>query len=88
MQWNCRGLRAEWEEVSDLIARLYPVCLCIQETMVGDFTLVCPPGYHTFYSDPLHDQGHHGGCAIFVRRDVPFSYRRLATPFQAVAVQI
>ncbi len=57
--------------------------------MVGDFTPVGPHGYHTFYSDPLqHDQGQHGGSAIFVRHDVPFSYRRLATPFQAVAVEI
>ncbi len=56
--------------------------------MVGDFTPVGPTGYHTFYSDPLHDQGRHGGSDIFVRRDVPFSYRRLAPPFQAVAVEI
>ncbi len=56
--------------------------------MVGDFTPVGPPGYHTFYSDPLHDPGHHGGTAIFVRRDANFSYRRLATPFQTVAVEI
>ncbi len=62
--------------------------LCIQETMVGDFTPVDHSGYHTFYSDPLHDQGQHCASAIFVRRDVPFSFRRLATPFQAVAVQI
>ncbi len=36
MQWNCRGFRANWEELSDLIARCSPVCLCIQETLFGD----------------------------------------------------
>ncbi len=50
MQWNCRGIRVNWEELNDLIGRLCPVCLCIQDTMVSIFTPVGPPGYHTFYS--------------------------------------
>ncbi len=30
VQWNCSGLRANWEELCDVIARFSPVCLCIQ----------------------------------------------------------
>ncbi len=56
--------------------------------MVANFTPGSPLGYHAYYSDPLHDQGHHGGTAILVRRDVPFSYLIRATPFQDAAVQI
>lgn len=88
MQWNCRGLRANWEELLSLIARYSPVCICIQETMVGESTPFGPPGYHILYSYPLQDQGNRGGSAILVRRDIPFSRVRLSAPFQAVSIQL
>ena len=88
IQWNCRGLSSNWEELRFLISQYSPACICLQETMVGDGTPSGPPGYHSFYSDPLPGQGRHGGAAILLRQDVPYNKIDINTDLQAVAVQI
>ena len=88
MQWNIRGLRANWEELHLLIQDLSPRVICLQETMVGHRTNMCPAGYLSLHSPTPADGGHRGGSAIFCRRDVPFSALRLQTPLQAVAGRV
>ena len=56
--------------------------------MIGAYTYPSPPGYSTFYSNPLPGQGHHGGTAIMVRSDVPYTSLQLNTNLQAVAIKL
>lgn len=55
---------------------------------MGDSMHASPPGYRSFYSQPVPGQGHHGGTAILVRSDVPCVFLQCNSPLQAVAVRI
>ena len=56
--------------------------------MVGASTPSNPPGYNAFFSTPIPGQGHNGGSAIFVRRDIPTVPIQITSSLQAVAVKI
>ena len=56
--------------------------------MVGASTPSSPPGYNAFFSTPIPGQGHNGGSAIFVRRDIPTVPIQITSSLQAVAVKI
>ena len=71
-----------------LIYELLPICISIQETMIGDTVLPCPKDYVCYQTEYDPVRRNHGGCAIFVRYDVPHSFLNLQTPLQAVAIQL
>ena len=71
-----------------LLSRFSPVCVCLQETLLGDLVHSAPSGYRGFFSTPLPGQGRHGGSAVFVRNDVPFSLIQLRSNLQVVAVRV
>ncbi|KAK4311239.1 hypothetical protein Pmani_017254 [Petrolisthes manimaculis] len=56
--------------------------------MPGDYIPVSPPVNSAFYSNSFQGQGHHGGSAILVRRDVPCMSLEFDTLLQAVSVKI
>ncbi|KAK3896294.1 hypothetical protein Pcinc_000038 [Petrolisthes cinctipes] len=56
--------------------------------MLGDYIPASPPAYSVFYSNSFEGQGHHGGSAILVRRDIPCTSQELDTPLQAIAVKV
>ena len=89
LQWNCRGLRANWEELRRLVARFCPSCVCLQEVMLGGSSLPPLPGYVGVSSPPPPPGvGSHGGVALYARRDLPVVVYSLNTPLQAVAVRL
>ena len=55
--------------------------------MVGVTAPASPPCYHAVYCTPP-GQGHRGGSAVLVRRDIPFNLVHLSPPLQAVAIQV
>ena len=56
--------------------------------MVGDGTPSGPPGYHSFYSDPLPGQGRHGGAVILLRQDILYTKINVNSHLQVVAIRI
>ena len=88
LQWNIRGLSANWEELNLLIEELNPRIICLQETMLGQRTPLCPNGFLSLHFEMPLNGGHHGGSALFYRHDVPFSPINLQTPLQAVAGRV
>ncbi|KAK3878738.1 hypothetical protein Pcinc_016648 [Petrolisthes cinctipes] len=56
--------------------------------MLGDYIPASPPAYSVFYSNSFEGQGHHGGSAILVCREIPYTSLELDTPLQAVAVKV
>ena len=71
-----------------MIYELSPICISLQETMVGDTFHPCPKDYVSYRTEYDPVRGSHGGCAIFVRYDVTHSSYDLQTPLQAVAIQL
>jgi hypothetical protein len=89
IQWNCRGLRANYNELSLLIAKFDPVAVCLQETNI-------PVNYtssirsYSFYQTPhIRSDGRPaGGVAVLVRNNIPHSLLSLNSCLQVVAVRI
>jgi len=90
IQWNCRGLRANYDALKLLINKYDPVALCLQELHVSD-SYDLDSILYTFISKVPHIPiGHrsHGGSGILIRKDVPHSIIPLNTSLQAVACRL
>ena len=87
LQWNLCGYRSKYPELIKLIEETSPVCLALQETMLGNRTQPPPTGYSLVRdADPDTTPGH--GLAILIKRDYPFTTVNLNTDLQAIAIQI
>ena len=53
-----------------LMHHVSPICVSLQETMIGDSNPPCPRDYVCYHTKYEPTRGSHGGCAIFVRYDV------------------
>ena len=88
LQWNCRSVKANFEELNLLINEWKPVAICLQETFLKDsdnFTLK----YHSCYSKNFyHNDKASGGFAVIVNNNVPHHFLKLETTLQAVAISI
>ena len=88
LQWNCRSIKANFEELNLLINEKKPVAVCLQETFLKDsdnFNLK----YHSCYFK--HFTGNDkasGGVAVIVNDSVPDHSVKLDSTLQAVAVSI
>ena len=89
MQWYCRGLRANIDELNLLISEYQPLAVFLQETLLPvDHTLTFRK-YSISAVTPPHDSSRPcGGVAIFVNNKIPHSNIPLNTALQAVAVRI
>ena len=87
IQWNCRGIRPNYDEVQILIQKYSPIIMCLQETKVK------PNSNISFRNYIVHDKSidsevAHGGVMILVSCTAPHSVIPLTTPLQAVAVRV
>ena len=82
LQWNCRSVKANFEELTLLINKQKPVCL--QETFLKDsdkFQIK----YHSCYLKNCTDNDKaSGGVALIVNNSVPHHSIKLETTLQAV----
>ena len=87
IQWNCRGLRPNFDELSLLIQNHNPIAVCLQETFLKDTDNISMRGfnlYHKFYDAERAS----GGVSILVNENIPQSVVALNTNLQAVAVRV
>ena len=89
IQWNCRGLKANYNEVLILMSLFSPSVICLRETFLKQsdvyvsfrdfnmFNYICPDG-----------QRASGGTSIMVKSSVPHSQLDLNTNLQAIAVNV
>ena len=87
MQWNCQGLKAKFESLKILIHENLPICISLQETMMGH-NKICPREYILYHNQLHADEGRHGGSALMLRRDITHSKIALQTNLQAVAIKV
>ena len=75
IQWNCRGLAANRQEL-ELIAQKYnaPV-ICLQETKLKDNQITLK-GYVAYHKSGTKDDMDtaHGGVSIFIKSNLPQSF--------------
>ena len=88
IQWNCRGLRPNFEEICLLINNHHPVALCLQETFLkeNDSTSF---KYHSIYNKIFTEgQKAQGGVSIIVNNNIPTQAYSLGHKFASCCSKI
>ena len=88
IQWNCRGLKANFNELLLLLTGLCPSIICLQETFLKPNDNLNIRGY-TMYNH-IHQTCDRasGGSSIVINNSVPQSLIPLNANLQAVAVKV
>ena len=83
IQWNCRGLRSNREDIELLISKYSPAAICLQETLLTPHQTQTFKHYSAYYKSGIHG---HGGVCILVKNKFIHSQVQFQADLQAVAV--
>ena len=86
VQWNCRGLYANYEGLKLLLKQHQPACVCLQEVTLGSRPPPSLTGYEIYLSSPHTTI--RGGAAIMVRNTVPHHFVPIRSDLQVVAIRV
>lgn len=88
IQWNCRGIKVNYNELLLLISLFSPQVLCIQETKLKQSDIISFNNYSAYHY--IHNDGQiaSGGTSILVKSDTPHSSVDLTTNLQAKAIKV
>ena len=87
IQWNCRGLKANFLELHLLVQSLDPTVFCLQETHLKETDTISLKGF-SMYSKFSNTERAAGGSSILVKDRILHSSIPLTTDLQAVAVRV
>ena len=88
IQWNCQGLKPNYNEVSLLISIYNPSVFCFQEAFLkpdDNISLKVFNVYNYVHTDCLRPSG---GASIFVKSSFPLREIDLQTELQATAISV
>ena len=85
LQWNCRGLRSNRENLELLMNEHTPLAICLQETRLG---LAIKPSFKYYSTYYTNTESGHGGVALLVKNTFVHSSIPLSTNLEAVAACI
>ena len=85
IQWNCKGLRSNREDIELLISKYSPAAICLQETLQKPGQIQSFKHYSAYYKSGIHG---HGGVCILVKNNFIHSQIQFQADLQAVAVCI
>ena len=88
IQWNCRGYRKRYLDIQALLLQEQPLCLSIQETMLGNHSPNPMQNYQTETMSPTPLPIPGNGLAILIRKDSGYKRLNLNCTLQAMAVQL
>ena len=83
IQWNCRGLRSNRDNIEWLISKFAPAAMCLQETMLKPEHTPTFKHYSAYYESNI--QGH-GGVCILVKNNSIHNQVYFQADLEAVAV--
>ena len=88
LQWNCRGLRSNYQDLQSLLSWRKPLVVCLQETKLLPTTTCSFNGYSVFRKDIRSSTIAHGGVLAAVHHSFPTRQLALRSSLQAVAVRV
>ena len=70
LQWNCRGIRANYKELLLFLNEYNPKVVCLQETFLKDKNQLNIKHFQSY--NHLYKDGHRasGGVSILVKKDI------------------
>ena len=74
IQWNCRGLKANYEETLLLLKDYESAALCLQETHLKDTDTISIRNYTAFHAFSANNERAVGGVSIFINNNAPHSH--------------
>ena len=84
IQWNCRGLRSNREDIELLISKYSPAAICLQETMLKRDQIQTLKHYSAYYKNSING---HGGVCVLVKNNFIHSqvqFKLIYKPLQFV----
>ena len=88
IQWNCRGLKPKFEEISLLITSQKPSIFCLQETFLKPEDKLTFKGFTSYNYIHTDCQRASGGSTILIKNSCPQRKITLNTELQASAVSV
>ena len=88
IQWNCRGLKPKFDEISLLVTQQKPSVFCLQETFLKPDDKITLKGFSIYNHIHSECQKPSGGSSIFVESSFPQRHIELTTELQATAVSV
>lgn len=89
IQWNCRGLKANFTDFDILLNSFSPAALCLQETLQSDLNPIKLRHYTQYCKNYTKADGSpYGGVTVMVKNSIPQSEIILQTALQATAVRV
>ena len=73
IQWNCRGLRPNFDELSILIVKHNPLAVCLQEIFLKDFDNITVRGFNLYHKCHETENRASGRVTDFLFQIFPFS---------------
>ena len=86
IQWNCRGIKANFNELLLLISAMSPAVICLQETFLKSSDNLKVRHYTDYNLVTDNPNRACGGTSILVNNKIPQSKIDLQTDLQAVAI--
>ena len=87
IQWNCRGFRVNFNELSLLIQQQNPIAICLQETHLKETDKINIKHY-AMYNHYAQTDRASGGSSIAVHSNYIHSEINLKTNLQAIAIRL
>lgn len=88
LQWNCRGLIPNVDDINHLLHAYGAACFCLQETYLTTKSDNIFRHYNSYRKDRVDAARASGGVAILTSKSIPTKHISLVTDLEAVAVQI
>ena len=87
LQWNCRGITANFNELHILLQECNISVLCLQETKLSPNSSLYLKHYSSYHVYSKNISGGHpsGGVSTFIHNSIPHSVIPLNTTLQAQA---
>ena len=70
IQWNCRGFKVNFLEVTLLVQSLLPIALCLQETHLKENDKISLKDYSLYSTFTKENERAAGGSSILVKNNV------------------
>ena len=88
IQWNCHGLRLNFDELSILVVKHNPLAVCLQEAFQKYIDNITVRGFNLYHKYQETENRASGGVSIIVNENIPQSIVALNANLQAVAVKV
>ena len=87
IQWNCRGIKTNHEELLLLLKRYNPKIACFQETFLKDINHLQIKNFQSYHYIHKDGQKSSGDASILIRKDIPSHQININSELQVIAVK-